>query len=339
MIEYNNGISIDGLPFELDASRKSDYSFVSHAHTDHARNHRKIIATPETALLYKHRFPNVPARVVPYNRKVEIGGASVELFPSGHMLGAAQIKVTVKGTRIVYSGDFKVYPNLTCPPLETRTCDILIMESTYGDPAYSFPPQSEVYARLIMFVKRCHADGKIPVLVGYATGKAQEAVLLVQQHGFEVLVDRAVGEVNDLYRSAGVKLRPAPDWRGEPLSGKAMVVAPKTLKSESFLNLRNTRSVFLTGWSQNQGTNRFVSSDWSLPLSDHADFTQLLRYIELCSPRKIYTLHGSPKFAQILRQKGFDAEYIEKGFSAKPMYRKKLGDKSAVRSGQNYELF
>jgi Cft2 family RNA processing exonuclease len=339
MIEYNNGISIEGLDFVLDAGRRAECSFVSHAHSDHARKHKKIIATPETALLYRHRYPTVPTRAIPFGHRTKIGSASVELFPSGHMLGAAQIMVDIKSTRIVYTGDFKVYPNLTCPPLETRHCDILIMESTYGDPTYRFPPQNEVYTRIIMFIKRCFADGKTPVLVGYATGKAQEAVLLAQQHGFDVCVDSAVGEVNDLYRSAGVKLRPTPNWHRCSLTGKALVVSPQTIRSDSYKRMRRLKSVFLTGWAQGEGMNRYTSADWSLPLSDHADYTQLLHYIEMSDPAKIYTLHGDPKFARILVDIGYDAEYLGKGSTAKPLSHGKAEKPRKLRAGQNYELF
>jgi Cft2 family RNA processing exonuclease len=45
MIEYRDGIHIKGTNFWLDAKRKVDFSFVSHAHTDHAVRHKDILAT------------------------------------------------------------------------------------------------------------------------------------------------------------------------------------------------------------------------------------------------------------------------------------------------------
>jgi Cft2 family RNA processing exonuclease len=338
MITYDNGIEIDGLDLLLDPSRKCDSAFVSHAHSDHARRHKKIIATPETALLYRHRYPGVPVRVLPFGRRCRLDGAAIELFPSGHMLGAAQVMIETRGKRIVYTGDFKLYPNLTCPPVETRRCDVLIMESTYGNPAYTFPPQNEVYTRIVMFIERCRADGQLPVLVGYAMGKAQEAVALVQQQGLEVCADQAVADICDLYRSAGVPLASTPLWSDSPLGGKVIVVTPQTLRTDAYRNLPRKRSVFLSGWSQGQGSARFCSADWSLPLSDHADFSQLLSYVESCRPRKIYTLHGSPKFAELLRERGWDAEYLKKGLRVSLNPGRRASSESG-RNGQNYELF
>ncbi len=340
LIKFENGIEIEGLEFALDPHRMADFAFVSHGHSDHARKHRRVVATVETALMYAARYPQVPVRALPMKRKVKFGKASVELFPSGHMLGAAQILIEVQGARVVYTGDFKVYPNLTCPTMEARECDILIMESTYGDPAYSFPPQNEVYARIVAFVKRAVADGYLPVLVGYAMGKSQEAILLMQQQGYAVACDKSVNEINHLYRKAGLKLGPTEHYLHAELSGKVVVVSPHTLRDEKFKALPRKRSLFLSGWSQGgRGRNNF-GTDFGVPLSDHADFTQLIAYIDRCKPCKIYTLHGEPKFAQILREMGYDAEFLHKGFRSNQAPSRTVDlTKPRAAIGENLELF
>lgn len=77
-----------------------------------------------------------------------------------------------------------------------------------------------------------------------------------------------------------------------------------------------------------------------VPLSDHADFTQLIAYIESCSPRKIYTLHGEPKFAQLLREMGYDAEYLHKGFRSDQTPVRPIDiTQPKVAIGTNFELF
>lgn len=347
LITYDNGIAIEGLDFLLDAGRTADFGFVSHAHSDHARKHGRILATAETALIYRQRFPNVPTRVLPFGRPTKFGDATVELFPSGHMLGSAQIMVEMKKTRIVYTGDFKVYKNLTCPPLETRRCDVLIMESTYGHPSYAFPPQNEVYTRIIAFVKRVLADRNVPVLIGYAMGKAQEAVMLLQQNGFPVCVDTPIAKMNQIYRAAGVKLNNTGHYLHSPLDDKVVVVAPQTTRHAEFQQLKRKKTLFLSGWSVGVRKGFMGGADSGLPLSDHADFTQLLAYIEECNPRKIYTLHGDAKFAEILRDRGYDAEYMSKGFRSdqslsdtETKHRTKKATMSTDSSvGTNYELF
>jgi len=48
--------------------------------------------------------------------------------------------------------------------------------------------------------------------------------------------------------------------------------------------------------------------DAAFPLSDHADFNDLLRFVELVQPKRVLTLHGfAREFAQTLRARGLDA--------------------------------
>lgn len=58
MVEYRDGIHIKGTNFRLDAKRRVDFSFVSHAHSDHAVRHKEILSTKETARLCEHLGQN-----------------------------------------------------------------------------------------------------------------------------------------------------------------------------------------------------------------------------------------------------------------------------------------
>jgi DNA ligase-1 len=49
-------------------------------------------------------------------------------------------------------------------------------------------------------------------------------------------------------------------------------------------------------------------SSTAIPLSDHADFPDLLRLVDLVKPKKIFTLHGSTReLAATLRARGHEA--------------------------------
>ena len=48
--------------------------------------------------------------------------------------------------------------------------------------------------------------------------------------------------------------------------------------------------------------------DAAFPLSDHADYPSLLKFVELVQPKRVLTLHGfAREFAATLRQRGVDA--------------------------------
>jgi putative mRNA 3-end processing factor len=71
------------------------------------------------------------------------------------------------------------------------------------------------------------------------------------------------------------------------------------------------RTASLTGWVAGKGTNFSRGSDVGFPLSDHADFPSLLRYIELAQPKKVLLNHGWRDFTYRVRKLGVDAEYLE----------------------------
>ncbi len=50
--------------------------------------------------------------------------------------------------------------------------------------------------------------------------------------------------------------------------------------------------------------------DLVLPISDHADFDDLVRTAVESGASKVYTVHGSPVFAAHLRTMGLDAEHL-----------------------------
>src|SRR5204862_7870544 len=86
------GLHVTGTPLWLDARRKSELSFVSHAHTDHIARHERVIATAATLRIMEHRLGPLQSTLsTPYHRPFKLGDLTVELKPAGHVLGSAQI--------------------------------------------------------------------------------------------------------------------------------------------------------------------------------------------------------------------------------------------------------
>ena len=56
--------------------------------------------------------------------------------------------------------------------------------------------------------------------------------------------------------------------------------------------------------------NIYNDCDLVLPLSDHADFDELVRTARESGARKVWTTHGPASFAHHLRAAGIDAEHI-----------------------------
>lgn len=306
MFSYDKGIKLSGADFYLDAERVVPFSFVSHGHTDHLRNHKRVLATPPTARFHRLRRHRSEVLTLDFNQPIEVEGYRVELLPAGHILGSAQILVEKDGTSLLYTGDFKLRHGSTCEAIEIRHADILIMESTYGHPDYQFASPAELEESLDRFIRNCLRWGEVPVVLAYSLGKAQEAVKIINRQGYPVQVHPSVAKFAAVYADFGYDVGPYQVWEeGTPAEG-VLVVPPHVTRKPIFGGLGPYRTVLLSGWANGGGRFRF-GADEAIPFSDHADFSELLEFVKQVRPKRIYTTHGFDEFPAYLRAVGFDA--------------------------------
>jgi Cft2 family RNA processing exonuclease len=322
-IQHNRGLYLPELELWLDAERKVDLSVISHAHADHIVNHKKIIATPETARLFALRKGNVETEVLEYGKPLKLRGASIRLFPAGHILGSSQVLVEYKGIKIVYTGDFKLRESLTCRSAEVKRCDILIMESTYGLPEYVFPETAETHRKIVDWVKDTRDAGEVPIVMAYSLGKAQEAMKLLGDAGFDLSVHKAIYEIAEIYQEFGVKFGNYDQWRPGSAGLGVVLVPPHLSRWKPLDAIKKRKKLLLTGWALDPSTKYRYDADAVLPLSDHADFTDLMAYAKEAKPKKVYVVHGFPEFVDYLREEGFDAEALGEEASFVKQHRKK----------------
>ena len=73
------------------------------------------------------------------------------------------------------------------------------------------------------------------------------------------------------------------------------------------------RIAMISGWAVDPNAIYRYQVDTAFPLSDHADYTDLIRYVELVRPRRVFTLHGfAVEFARDLRERGVEAWALNK---------------------------
>ena len=309
MVEIARDLRVKGTDLWLDSRRRKDFCFISHSHLDHAAKHKKILATAPTVELYRHRRGRVEAVTVAFNERLGVGEVAVTLFSAGHVLGSSQILIEGR-TRTVYTGDFKLRQSETAEPIEIKQCDLLIMECTYGHPRYRFPTRDEICDRLEGFVRGNLRRGVTPVVFAYSLGKAQEAMKIIGDYGYELAVDRSVYDIARIYEQFGVEFGPYALLTDDGVRGQVVISTPFGRVRDRLKPIRRLRTVFLTGWAID-GRSEFMSAvDEAIAFSDHADFYDLLEYVKRAKPSMIYTTHGPKEFAGILRSEGFQAEHV-----------------------------
>ncbi len=316
-IHYDNGLYLPALDLWLDAHAPQARSVVSHGHADHIEAHGHLIATPETARILAHRLQEFrgTATLLPYGEPFDLPGetpARLTLYPAGHCLGSAQVLIETGGTRIVYTGDMKLRPNVAAEQGVIVPCDILITECTFGEPRYIFPPDAEIHTRLRDEIEAAYAAGEVPVVLGYSLGKGQEALHLLTGWGYPVMCHGAVDTVSHIYEVLGVSF-PGPYSRYQrgQVADNVLLCPPSVRKHAMLRAIAPVRTILLTGWALHPGAwNIYKDVGAVLPLSDHAGYDDLVRYVEESGARRIYTVHGGAKFAQSLREMGHDAHTL-----------------------------
>ncbi|HEX7174621.1 MAG TPA: MBL fold metallo-hydrolase [Pyrinomonadaceae bacterium] len=311
-VEYREGLYLPDLDLWLDADGPRQSCVISHAHSDHIAEHQRIVATPETARIFRHRRGEAEVETLNYGERRDFGRYALTMVPAGHCLGSAMILVEADGERLLYTGDFKLRPNVAAETAQIVPCDTLVMESTFGDPLYRFPPDVATFDRLYAAVDRALSDDRVPVVLAYALGKGQEALELLLRRGYRVTLHGSVWNVSEIYRELGVEFSgPYERYDRERLRGRVLITPPGCRKQPMITNLERRYVIMLTGWALSKSAPyMYRGVDLVLPLSDHADFDELVRLVRETGAARVITMHGAKKFAAILRELGFNAEHL-----------------------------
>ncbi|HEX9400950.1 MAG TPA: MBL fold metallo-hydrolase [Anaeromyxobacter sp.] len=306
-------MKVAGSSLHLDARRRVECAFVSHAHGDHIGRHDRTIATPATLSLMRHRLGESKRRkteALPasFRAPFGLGELTLELYPAGHVLGSAQLRVVRNGLAIGYTGDLCTEPTHAAEGAEVMPCDVLVLESTFGHPRYVFPPKAETLAAVRRFVDGAIAEGATPVLLGYALGKAQEILKFLADAGYRCAVHPVAHGVNQVYEAHGVVFPNARALPPEgPDAGEVVIAPPHLARSPAMRGIRRRRTAVLTGWALDGA--RHFRADVAFPLSDHADFPSLVRYAKATGAARVFTVHGfAEDLAAALRDEGLRAE-------------------------------
>lgn len=323
---------VEAIDLWIDSMRTRERCYVSHGHSDHAREHELVLATPNTAKICRARFARREHRAIQislletasppraraqfeehaFNEPWISGEHRLTLFPAGHVLGSSQLLIEGERGRFVYTGDFKLDRSLTAEPPEVKRCDVVLMECTYGRPQYAFPSREEVAAEMCAFAKDALECGAVPVFFAYTLGKAQEAVAILGQAGFNLTVHGAIESMCEVYRGCGVSLPACTRYDLHTFDRQSAVIWPPSGRSlPKALRGKAVRTAILTGWTLDRSAPFRYGVDRGFALSDHADYPALLRYIELAQPKKVLLNHGWRDFAYRLRASGVNAEYLE----------------------------
>jgi DNA ligase 1 len=149
------------------------------------------------------------------------------------------------------------------------------------------------------------------VLLGYSLGKSQELLRSLAHAGLPIMLHGAVHKLTKIYEQFGQTFPPYELFEAGAARGKVLICPPHVTNSAMLRKLGKIRTAILTGWAVDPNCRYRYQCDAAFPVSDHADFPDLLEIVKRVQPKKVYTLHGfAADFAQTLRDLGHDAQAL-----------------------------
>ena len=313
----NKGFYCEVGDFYIDPWQPVKQAVVTHLHGDHyARGCESYLISNESQYIAPIRLgADANYRTLPYREPTTINGVTVSFHPAGHILGSAQVRVEYQGEVWVVSGDYKREPDPTCTSFEVVPCDVFITEATFGLPVYRWEAQSAIWDEINAWWQHNTEQGKTSILYGYSLGKAQRILAGVDASLGEIYTHGAVENLTEVYRQSGItmpKTTYATDTERKDFSGTLIVAPPSARGTKWIRRFGNVSQGFVSGWMRIRGVRRQRAVDRGFVLSDHVDWTDLIRTIEDTGASRIGVTHGYvPVVVRYLRELGHNAFGID----------------------------
>ena len=300
--ENDNKVLLD--PKKTDSS---GVNFVSHAHMDHlpSKNGGTILASIETneiANLRGFKMQNYVEKIDDYS-----------LIDSGHILGSKGLLFD----DVFYTGDICTRDRGFLTAAKIPKCKKLITECTFGLPEFVFPKLDKIKKQVNELISELYSKGVPVILMGYQLGKAQTITQLFG-HWSPLYFHDSVKQMNDLHHQLGVSLMEGMGHSEAQKMGLLdkkpwIMVAPMMSEKNPFLKEMRSKygavTIGFSGWAQSTRFPFGRRTDYSIAMSDHCDFNELVDMVVQSGAEQVYTIHGFvEEFASHLRKMGISAQ-------------------------------
>jgi len=315
---------IPGTRFLVDAFRCRDFQcdhwFLTHFHSDHYGGLTKgfawtsgvIHCSPITARLVTERIGVAASRlrVHEVGEVFQVQGVSVVFLDANHCPGAVMILFMRSPSNcVLHTGDFRYSPRMReYPWLSTCRVSTLILDTTYCDPQYDFPPQEQVTDFVVDAIRAEKFNPRTLFLMGsYTIGKERIFLEVARRLGTQVYVGQnkfAVLQALSLPREYQ-QLITTDDSQAHihvvPMG--ALNFKRMQAISQHYRGRFSSVVAFApTGWSMTSGgkpqrdkrnvwmgtrLNRGTLVKYEVPYSEHSSFAELKQFVSWLQPVEI----------------------------------------------------
>lgn len=316
-----------GRDIVIDGFAKRKIRIITHAHSDHVCGLRDsiyyseyLIATPATHDLLvelgyvKKKYLHIYQRkklALDYHVEKTFYDHGIEFLRATHIFGSAQVKISYNGYIIGYTSDFKMGNDTEI----INSPDILIIEATYGSPTCRRPFKNDVVDLIVDLVFEGLRKYDKVTIYGYH-GKLQEIMKILREKGVKepFLMNKKIYSITKIVEKYGWKIGNYYSINNK--DAYEIIQSKKYLFFEHMVKAKHRKlngsvlNIVLTGHEHREPIRKIDEYTWVAAFSDHADFDELIEYVELSQP-KLIVIDGSREgypytFAKELRRKGWN---------------------------------
>jgi len=279
-----------------------EIAIVTHIHADHIAHFERclgyynlIFCSPETKELLitlegdwlRLRRNLTP---LPYENPYPYKEECITLYPARHILGSSQVLVEDQDSvRIVYTGDFD-FPNTK--PIRT---DILVLDATFGDPIQiAKRGRNEIIDRLVSIVKKELETSSVCILAH--RGKLQEVMSILNEVGITIpfLCEHDIFEMCMTYQNCGINMGSVLSLKDNAAQeviqrGEHHIIFHLLGRKLKLLPPIHYTKIRVSRWGTTESFYRVADDYCVVALSDHADFSGIMEYVQKCKPKLVIT--------------------------------------------------
>lgn len=304
--------------------------FLTHFHADHYKGLGKkfaggmLFCTSITATLVKDllKVPSNVVREVAIGETIMVENVSVTFLDANHCPGAAMLLFRVPGRLpVLHTGDSRLsHFHQIQELIEVRGNVDVVLDTTYCDPKYTFPPQEEALRFVVDAVKAESFNSRTLFMFGsYTIGKERVYLAAAKHLGLKIYVSatklkilKSIGLSNEELKMFTTddqesNLHVVPIWK---VSHKHMASALKFYGNR----FENVVGFQPTGWAHTRNTKSKATGakrkkrtiiTYQVPYSEHSSFSELVDFISWLRPRSIVPSVnndlGGPKSEHMIR--------------------------------------
>jgi putative mRNA 3-end processing factor len=149
--------------------------------------------------------------------------------------------------------------------------------------------------------------------------------------------------MNSIHRTLGIPLKEGLTFsqaseRGMIQRGVPWImISPFMSRSAEFIkrikSCCDAVTVGFTGWAIKARFRHVLGLDYTIPISDHCDFNELIEIVRHCEPEQVYTIHGFADFlATRLRTMGYEAVALTGQNAQKGKKSHRISEKPITRN-------